>query len=295
MGDWDDLCESLGLDPSVEWEEVEPYLCLDDPTDRPPPRQTLTAFALSEQDRPIRLPEAVITAFVLAGVQPPNDVGLHQYSYRFWLQTGGHFDLWYGARGQPTAFAVLGATPQQRAEIRAALQMHLSRPAPAEVFKWSRARERLLRRALWDQGWKGLWVDHKPLKTLVGLRRSRYRLDATSPGFAISKRVGVIVLKHDDEGETKILSRHGDAELQSRLVDGLIVFGLIGVQSTANGSGTVHGAIVLEKQFAASAELSGVGGEPSFRQEEGGNPSAHEAVRAPSGESGGRCLDDRDS
>ena len=35
MGDWEDLCESLGLSPAAEWDEVEPDLCFDDPTDRP--------------------------------------------------------------------------------------------------------------------------------------------------------------------------------------------------------------------------------------------------------------------
>ena len=84
-----------------------------------------------------------------------------------------------------------------------------------------------------------MWNDHKPLETLIVLRRSRFRRGSTHPAYCKSSRVGVVVLQHDDLATTAILSRHGDPELQSRLVDGLIVFGLIDVPAS-NRQEKVH-------------------------------------------------------
>jgi len=229
MGDWEDLCESLGLTAAAEWDDVAPFLCIEEPENLGPPRRVLPAAVPSERNRPLALSERVEAAFRQASIDPPCEAEPVQYAYRFSLRTGGRFDLYFSSDGRPSTFAFLRASMEERAQIRTALQLNLSRPCPAEMRKWNLTRERLMRDKSLEQGWKGLWIDHKPLKTLVVLRRTRYSREATHPAYDKSKRIGVVVLQHHESDATTVLSRHGDLELQSRIVDGLIAFGLIDV------------------------------------------------------------------
>ena len=226
MGGWDDLCESLGLSPAAQWEEVERRLF---GHERPRSvRATLPPLTLSENDRPADLPLKVAEAFQAAGFDYPREVELQQYTYRFTLPTGGRFDLYYERSGRPTTFHTISASEQERLQIRNALQLHLARPCPAERGVWNRTQERAMRDALKEVGVHGLWIDHTPLRTQVVLRTTQYAVGAASPDLEKSKRWGMVSIAHDPPQASRVLGKWGEPQMLQRLLDGLIVFGLIG-------------------------------------------------------------------
>ena len=225
MGDWEDLCESLGLTAAAEWEEVERRLF---GHERPRSvRATLPPLTLSENDRPKDLPLKVAEAFQSAGFDYPREVEMQQYTYRFTLPTGGRFDLYYERSGRPTSFHLLNASDEDRRQIREALQQHLRRPAPAERGLWNRTQERAMCEGFAEAGIHGVWVDHKPLKTQVVLRKTQYAASATSPALDKTKRWGMVIITHDPPRASRVLGKWGDPQMLQRLLGGLIVFGLV--------------------------------------------------------------------
>jgi hypothetical protein len=227
MGDWEDLCESLGLTAAAQWEEVERRLFAGERSRSV--RSTLPPAKLSEADRPGDLPLKVIAAFQAAGIDYPREVELLQYVYRFTLPTGGRFDVWYERFGRPTVFSSFAVSDAERVAIRQVLQLHLPRPCPSERGVWHRTREREMRTAFEAAGFEGLWIDHKPLKTQVVLRKTRYSSDARTPALDKSKRWGMVIIDHDPATGSKLVGEWGQPEVLQRLKDGLVVFGLLGV------------------------------------------------------------------
>ena len=227
MGDWEDLCESLGLTAAAQWEEVEQRLfCCERPRSV---RSTLPSSTLSEQDRPQDLPSKVAEAFQAAGFDYPREAEMLQYCYRFTLPTGGRFDLYYERSGRPTSFALLGMSEHEGLQVRESLQHHLARPCPAEKGVWNRSREQEMYAAFRQARLHGLWVDHKPMKTQIVLRKTSYPQRAASPALERTKRWGMVILQHSPPNESSVQGKWGDPNMLQRLMDGLIVFGLAGV------------------------------------------------------------------
>lgn len=227
MGDWEDLCESLGLTAAAQWEEVERRLF---PNERPRSvRSTLPVAKLSESDRPQDLPLKVAAAFQSAGFDHPREAEMLQYAYRFTLPSGGRFDVWYERFGRPTVFSSFAATEAERTQIRYALQLHLPRPCPSEKGLWNRTRERAMLEAFEEAGIQGLWIDHKPLMTQVVLRKTRYAQGATTPALEKSSSWGMVIIDHDPSTGSTLHGEWGQKQMLQRLKDGLMVFGLVGV------------------------------------------------------------------
>ena len=160
-------------------------------------------------DRVVGLVKEVVDAFNAAGCSQPTHVELLEYCLRLSLPTGGSFDLWYSDKARATAFRLNSGTAEERAQVRVALQLHMHRPGPAEKGKWSRTGERLLRAALHEKRWRGLFVDHKPLKTLLAVRRNMYEPDAVDPAYSTSGPMTVMVLQHSDSAPTRVLRADG--------------------------------------------------------------------------------------
>ena len=225
MGDWEDLCESFGLTAAAQWDEVEDRIFGTER--RKSGRSVMSPTELSDADRPKGLPEEVGAAFQAAELAPPEVREVHQYAYRFALATGGGFDLWFQRNGRPTSFAMLHSSPAALCDVRVALQIHMRRPCAAERGCWSRTQERAMRDAFFEDRWYGIWVDHKPLKTQVVLRKTRYSDTATSPALDKTKRWGMAIIQHAEVGGSTVLARFGDQKLQRLLEDALTVFGLV--------------------------------------------------------------------
>jgi hypothetical protein len=227
MGDWEDLCESLGLTAAAQWDEVEQLLF---PNERSRSvRSTLPVAKLSESDRPQDLPLKVAAAFQSAGFDHPREAEMLQYAYRFTLPSGGRFDVWYERLGRPTVFSPFAATEAERTQIRHALQLHLPRPCPSEKGVWNRTRERAMLEAFEEAGIQGLWIDHKPLMTQVVLRRSRYAQGAATPALEKSSSWGMVIIRHDPSLGSTLQAEWGQRQMLQRLKNGLRDFGLVGV------------------------------------------------------------------
>ena len=188
-------------------------------------------------DRVVGLVKEVVDAFNAVGCSQPTSVELLEYCLRLSLPTGGSFDLWYGDRVRATAFRFNKGTPEEHMQVRTALQLHMPRPCPAEEGKWSRTRERSLRTALYERRWRGLWVEHKPLRTLVAVRRNMYPRDAVEPAYSTSGEMGVLVLEHSDSAPTRVLSGHGKPGIQQRLLGSLQEFGLVPASASLPSGG----------------------------------------------------------
>lgn len=225
MGDWEDLCESLGLTASASLEEVEDRLGLEESCLSA--RRTKTNAILSENDRPPGLPAQVEMAFEAAGHPVPLRFTMLEYCFRFTLQSGGRFDLWYDRYGRASSFRALKASDDEYSAIRQALQTHLPRPRPADASVWSRTAERAMRDDLERDGGMGLWIDHKPLKTQVILRRTPYAAHAKNPAVERLKRWAIVVIGHHEHGPSRLHWEWGERGMLDLLKGRLLGCGFL--------------------------------------------------------------------
>ena len=238
MGDYEDFCKSLSLSGAADWDDVEERTLA--ASVKKSERSAKSAAELSEIDRPKGLPEEVRAAFQAAELPLPEVSAEDQYAYQFALATGGSFKLYFRRDGRPTGFNMLRGSPNEVSGVRIALQLHMRRPCAADLNYWSRSRERKLREVFFLAPYRGIWIDHKPLKTQVVLRRTRYSPIATTPGLDKSKRLGMVIILHEMVGRSRVLARLGDPTLRRLLENELTVFGLIDLPQAERGGAGVQ-------------------------------------------------------